>query len=119
MKKVNLAAALASFDTFWDPKIVAEVSGHQVKLTKLEGEFVWHHHDEEDEMFLVLDGELRIEFRDRVETLSPGELIVVPKGVEHRPVANGEVHVLMVEPATTLNTGNVRSERTVKRPERL
>jgi len=119
MEKVNLAAKLASFSAHWQPKVVAELNGQQVKLVKLQGEFVWHHHDEEDELFLVLRGSLRMELRDRVLNLEEGELVVVPRRVEHRPVAEAEVHLLLFEPATTLNTGNVRNERTVESPERI
>lgn len=119
MEKVNLAAALARIHDHWSPRIAAELNEQQVKLAKLEGEFVWHHHEHEDELFLVLAGELTIEFRDRAVTLGEGELLVVPRGVEHRPVAKHEAHVLLFEPASTLNTGNVRNERTVEDLERL
>jgi len=119
MDKVNLASKLALFDERWSPKVIADLNGQQVKLVKLEGEFVWHHHEEEDELFLVLAGRLRMELRDRSVWIEPGELIVVPRGVEHRPCAEGEVHVLLFEPATTLNTGNVVDERTVETLDRL
>ena len=119
MEKINLAAKLSLFADHWSPKVIAELNGQQVKLVKLQGEFVWHHHDHEDELFLVLDGRLRMEFRDRQVALDPGEMIVVPRGVEHRPCADGEVHVLLFEPASTLNTGNVTEERTRERLERL
>ena len=115
--KISLAAKLASFSDRWSPKIVAELNGQHVKLAKLEGEFVWHHHEHEDELFLVLEGTLVLEFRDGSVTLEPGELLVVPRGVEHRPVARGEVHVLLFEPVSTRNTGNLDDERTVERPE--
>ena len=118
-RPINLAEKLGRFDEHWSPKVVAELNGQQVKLAKLHGEFVWHHHADEDELFLVLSGHLRMEFRDRTEVVGPGELIVVPRGVEHRPCADEEVAVLLFEPASTLNTGNVRSERTVERLERL
>ncbi len=98
---------------------MGELNGQQVKLAKVKGEFVWHHHENEDELFFVLDGELRLEFRDGEVTLGPGELFIVPKGTEHRPVAREEVHLLMFEPASTLNTGNIRNERTVEDLERL
>lgn len=117
--KINLARKLALFSEHWSPKVVADVNDCQVKLAKLQGEFVWHRHDQEDELFLVLAGRLRLDFRDRQVWLEEGELIVVPRGVEHRPVAEQEVHVLLVEPGTTLNTGDVREARTVERPERL
>ena len=117
--KVNLAQKLALFSEHWSPKVVGDLNGQQVKLVKLQGPFVWHHHEAEDELFLVLAGRLRLELRDRVVELGPGEMAVVPRGVEHRPVADGEVHLLLFEPASTLNTGNVRDERTVERLERI
>lgn len=117
MDKINLRDKLALFDDLWSPKIIAELNGQQVKLAKLEGTFDWHHHEAEDELFLVLKGELVIEFRDAPDvTLREGEMVVVPRGVEHRPVAREEVHVLLFEPASTLNTGNVTTDRTVERP---
>ena len=119
MNKVNLAEKLALFSDYWSPKVVGELNGQQVKLVKFKGPFTWHHHDAEDEMFLVLKGHFRMELRDRDVELAEGEFIVVPKGVEHRPVADEEVHVLLFEPATTLNTGNVVNERTVRELERL
>lgn len=119
MRKVNLRDTFARFDTRWDPKIVGELNGQHVKLVKLEGEFVWHSHADEDELFLVLEGSLDMQFRDRVVTVAAGELIIVPRGTEHRPVAEREAHVLLFEPASTLNTGDVVSERTVRDPERL
>lgn len=124
MKKVNLAAKLASFPDHFSPKIVGELNGQHVKLVKFQGEFVWHHHDDEDELFLVVRGSFRMEYRDESggehqETLQAGELLVVPRGTEHRPVADEEVEVLLFEPAGTLNTGNVRSERTVEQLQRI
>ena len=98
---------------------MGELNGQHVKLAKAKGEFVWHHHENEDELFLVLDGTLRLEFRDGAVTLGPGELYIVPRGVEHRPVASDEVHLLLFEPVSTLNTGNVRNERTVEHPRRI
>ena len=118
-QKVTLAEKLALFHEHWSPKVVAELNGQQVKLTKLQGEFVWHHHENEDELFLVLSGRLRMELRDRHELLGPGDMIVIPRGVEHRPCAEDEVAVMLFEPASTLNTGNVVGERTVERLERL
>ena len=119
MEKVNLRQKLDSFSEHWSPKIVAELNGQQVKLTKVWGEFVWHHHDDEDELFMVLKGRLRMELRDRHIWLEEGEILVVPRGVEHRPVAEEEVEILLFEPASTLNTGNVENERTVRQLERI
>jgi mannose-6-phosphate isomerase-like protein (cupin superfamily) len=119
MKKVNIAEKLALFSDCWNPRIVAELNGQHVKVVKLKGPFVWHQHAGEDEMFLVVQGSLRMEFRDRAVELGEGEFIVVPRGVEHRPVAEAEVAVLLFEPANTLNTGNIRDERTVAEPERI
>ena len=119
MDKVNLKEKFELITVPWDPKVVAELNGQHLKLALLEGAFVWHHHEREDELFLVLEGELEMEFRDRTERLGPGELIVVPRGVEHRPVSMGGARVLLFEPASTLNTGNVRDERTVDRPQRI
>jgi mannose-6-phosphate isomerase-like protein (cupin superfamily) len=112
MDKVNLAAKLALIDEPWSPKAVGEVNDFHVKLVKLQGEFVWHSHDVEDELFLVLQGRLRMQFRDHEVALDPGELIVVPHGTEHRPVADEEVHVLLLEPKSTVNTGTAGGERT-------
>ena len=117
--KINLTDKLSQFDEHWSPRIVAELNGQHVKLAKVKGAFVWHHHEDEDELFYVLKGRLTIEFRDGSVELGPGECLVVPRGVEHRPVAEEETHILMFEPAGTLNTGNVRSERTVEDPEHL
>ncbi|MFP2932226.1 cupin domain-containing protein [Pyxidicoccus sp. 3LG] len=117
--KVNLAQKLALFSEHWSPKVVGDLNGQQVKLVKLQGPFVWHHHEDEDELFLVLHGHLRMELRDRTVDVTPGEFIIIPRGVEHRPVAEEEVHVLLFEPASTLNTGNVREERTADQLQRL
>jgi mannose-6-phosphate isomerase-like protein (cupin superfamily) len=119
IEKVSLAAKLASFDAPWQPKIVAELNDSYVKVVKFEGEFVWHHHDDEDELFLVVEGRMRMRFRDGDVIVEPGELIVVPRGVEHCPEAVGDCHVVLIEPKTTLNTGNVRNERTVDDLERI
>lgn len=113
MTTINLAQKLAQIHEHWSPKSVGRVNDTDIRLVKLQGEFVWHHHDAEDELFLVLKGRLLMQFRDREEWVGEGELIIVPKGVEHRPVAPHEVEVLLVESAATLNTGNVRNERTV------
>lgn len=119
MDPVNLAAKLGSFSEYWSPKIVGELNGQQIKLVKFLGPFVWHHHDSEDELFYVVKGRFRMEFRDRAVDVATGEFIIVPRGVEHRPVADQEVEVMLFEPASTLNTGNVRNERTLERLERL
>lgn len=114
MDKVNLAEKFAQFNDHWSPKVAGDINSFQVKLVKLLGEFVWHHHEVEDELFLVVKGRLTMRFRDRDVTVDPGEFLIVPHGVEHLPVAQEETHVLLLEPATTLNTGNVRSGRTVE-----
>ncbi|AUV82626.1 mannose-6-phosphate isomerase [Salinigranum rubrum] len=120
MDKVNLDAAFSTFDDRWNPRVAAELNGQAVKLVKVDGEFVWHHHEDADELFLIRRGELRIEFRDRDDvTLGEGEFLVVPRGVEHRPVAEREAHVVLFEPRETSNTGNVREQRTRTEPERL
>ncbi|MGE5532339.1 MAG: cupin domain-containing protein [Bacteroidota bacterium] len=117
MEKIDLLEKFARFSDQWQPKIVAEMNGQYLKLAKLEGIFVWHHHEHEDELFLVVQGELLIQFRDRDVLLRAGQMIVVPAGVEHRPVANEEAWVMLLEPKSTSNTGNVRNERTVEAPE--
>jgi mannose-6-phosphate isomerase-like protein (cupin superfamily) len=117
--KVNIAEKLSLFDEHWSPKIVGELNGQHVKLVKLSGEFVWHQHDDEDEMFLVVDGRFRMDFRDREVWIERGEFIVVPRGVEHRPVAEEEASVMLFEPASTLNTGNVTGEMTVAELDKI
>jgi mannose-6-phosphate isomerase-like protein (cupin superfamily) len=117
IEKVNLSRKLALIRDHWKPGIVGELNGQQVKLVKFTGEFVWHHHDDEDELFLVVKGRFRMEFLDREVWLEEGEFLIVPRGVEHRPVAEEEAHVLLFEPASTVNTGNVQDERTVDRLE--
>ena len=117
-EKVSLADKLQLVQDHWHPRIVAALNGQLVKVVKLLGPFTWHQHELEDELFLVVRGRLRMEFRDRVVELGAGEMLVVPRGVEHRPVAPEEVHVLLFEPAETLNTGDVRNERTVDVLER-
>ena len=120
IQKINLSEKFASFSDQWSPKIIGEVNDAAVKLAKLEGAFDWHHHENEDELFLVVKGHLTIKLRDQEDiTLSEGECVVIPKGVEHLPMAEGEAHVLLFEPKTTLNTGNVESERTVRELERI
>jgi mannose-6-phosphate isomerase-like protein (cupin superfamily) len=119
MEKVRLVSKFASFSEHWSPRIVGELNGQHVKVVKFVGEFVWHHHDHEDEMFLVHRGRFRMELRDRAIELETGDFLIVPRGVEHRPVADEEVEVVLFEPAGTLNTGNVQSERTVAEPARI
>jgi len=111
MKKVNLAEKFALIDEHWRPKVVGELNGQEVKLVKFKGEFPWHHHEAEDEMFLAVSGNFRIEFRDKTVELKPGEFVIVPRGVEHRPSADEEVQVLLFEPAQLLNTGNITDEK--------
>ena len=110
--KVNLADKFSLFQDYWHPRIAGELNDSCVKLAKLKGEFVWHHHEAEDELFLVVKGRLLIKLRDRDIWLGEGEFVVIPKGVEHQPIAEDEVHVLLLEPKSTLNTGNVQDERT-------
>jgi mannose-6-phosphate isomerase-like protein (cupin superfamily) len=117
--KINLSEKFACFTDQWSPKIVADLNDSHVKLAKVQGEFVWHQHAEEDELFLVIRGELTIELRDGNVTLGPGELAVIPKGVEHRPVAREEVHLMLVEPKEIRHTGDVISERTVSEYARI
>ena len=117
--KVNIAEKFGMFSKHWDPKIVGSLNGQHVKLVKFRGEFVWHSHVQEDEMFLVVDGRFRMEFRDRAVDLAAGEFLIVPRGVEHRPVADDEVHVLLFEPAGTRNTGDVQDPRSVVNPDRI
>jgi len=120
MDVVNLTQKFEHFSDYWSPKIIADVNDMQVKLVKFTGEFVWHYHEKEDELFFVVQGRLRMRFRSGDRVLGPGELIVVPRGVEHCPVSEtGEVHVMLLEPKTTLNTGNVQNERTVPVLERI
>ena len=119
MHKVNIAEKFSKISEYWKPYIAAELNGQHVKLDKLMGEFVFHHHEHEDEMFLVVKGRFRMEFRDRREWIEEGEFIVVPRGVEHRPVAEEECWIMLFEPASTLNTGNVVNERTQPHLERV
>jgi mannose-6-phosphate isomerase-like protein (cupin superfamily) len=119
MERVNLAQKFAQFTETWSPKVVGTVNGMDVKLVKLAGEFMWHHHDVEDELFFVVSGRLRMKFRDRDVLVGPGEFVIVPHGVEHLPVAEHEAEVMLFEPASTLNTGNLRNERTVETLERI
>ena len=119
MRSVNLAAKFRLFDEYWSPKIVGEINDAYVKLVKVKGEFVWHHHETEDELFLVVKGRLLLKFRDRDVWVEEGEFVIVPRGVEHLPVAAEETHVMLLEPKSTLNTGNVRNERTVSELDRI
>lgn len=119
MEKINIAEKLGLFSDHWNPRIIGELNGQQVKAAKLKGEFFWHHHEQEDELFLVVKGVLKMEFRDKVVTIYPGEFIIVPRGVEHKPVADEEVELLLFEPASTLNTGNVKNEMTRAALEKL
>ena len=119
IEKANLAEKLGSFQDYWSPKIVGELNDSFVKLVKLKGEFVWHHHEAEDELFMVIKGTLLMKLRDREIQVQEGEFIIIPRGVEHMPVAEDEVHVLLLEPKSTLNTGNVVSERTVADLDRI
>jgi mannose-6-phosphate isomerase-like protein (cupin superfamily) len=118
-EKVVLADAFAKIGEYWSPHIAGELNGQQVKLAKFDGAFIWHHHEAEDELFLVVRGAFTMEFRDRNVELREGEMLIVPRGVEHRPVATQEVWVLLFEPAGTLNTGNAGGERTIQDPQRL
>jgi mannose-6-phosphate isomerase-like protein (cupin superfamily) len=119
IEKVNLAEKFDTFQEHWSPKIVGSLNDSFVKLVKLEGEFVWHHHEAEDELFLVIKGNLVIRLRDRDIRLREGEFVIIPRGVEHLPIAEEEVHVLLLEPKTTLNTGNVVNERTRAELDRI
>jgi mannose-6-phosphate isomerase-like protein (cupin superfamily) len=119
MSKVNIAEKFGKISEYWKPYIAAELNGQHVKLDKLLGEFVFHHHENEDEMFLVVKGRFRMEFRDRHEWIEEGEFVVVPRGVEHRPVADEECWIVLFEPASTLNTGNVVNDRTLTELERV
>jgi mannose-6-phosphate isomerase-like protein (cupin superfamily) len=114
MDKANLAQKFSSIKEFWQPKIVGELNESYVKLVKFKGEFVWHKHDQEDELFLVVKGSFTIRLRDRDIRLEEGELAIIPRGVEHMPVAEEEVQVILLEPKTTVNTGDVQNERTIK-----
>jgi len=119
MQKINIAEKLSQFTDYWNPRIVGELNGQQVKLAKFKGEFIWHKHDNEDEMFLVINGKFSMEFRDKRVDLNEGEFLIVPRGVEHRPVAENEVSVMLFEPATTLNTGNIKDVLTKETLEKI
>ncbi len=119
MKPVNLKNKFSLFSDHWNPRVIGELNDCHIKAVKLKGEFVWHHHDNEDELFLVTKGTLRMKFRDREAIVHEGEFIIVSRGVEHCPVADEEVHIVLIEPKTTLNTGNITNERTVAQLERI
>lgn len=119
MEKVNLDQKFSLFQDYWSPKIVGEVNDSHIKLVKFQGEFVWHHHDNEDELFFVVKGRFRMELKDKHVWIEEGEFFIVPRGVEHRPVAEQEVHVMLIEPKSTLNTGNIQNERTVPDLQRI
>ena len=119
MEKVNISAKHSLIRDYWNPRIIGELNGQHVKAVKLKGDFVWHHHENEDELFLVTKGVLKMEFRDKTVDIHEGEFLIVPRKVEHRPVADEEVHILLFEPASTLNTGNVTNERTRTHLEKL
>ena len=110
MNKVTISEKLGLFQDHWNPRVVGELNGQQVKLVKLKGEFIWHHHENEDELFYVISGQLTMEFRDQTILINPGEFLIVPRGVEHRPVAENEVAIMLFEPASTVNTGDTDSE---------
>lgn len=112
MEKINITNKLLLFNDHWNPRIISELNGQHVKLAKFQGEFVWHKHDNEDELFYVLKGKFNMEFRDKIIEINENEMIVVPKGVEHRPVAENEVSIMLFEPASTVNTGNIKSDKT-------
>jgi mannose-6-phosphate isomerase-like protein (cupin superfamily) len=119
MEKINLENKLSLFSDHWNPRIVGELNGQHVKLAKFQGEFIWHKHDREDELFLVLKGSFDMHFRDKIITLNEHEFLIVPKGVEHKPVAENEVSIMLFEPAGTINTGNIIDDRTKKNLESI
>ena len=119
MHKINISEKLSLFKDYFHPRIIGELNGQHVKLAKFQGEFVWHKHDNEDELFFVLDGEFKMEFRDRTITIGKNEIIIIPRGVEHRPVAEKEVSIMLFEPTSTLNTGDTKSELTRTHLEKI
>ena len=119
METINLKEKFSRFSDYTNPRVIGEINDMQVKAVKLKGEFIWHHHEVEDELFLVVKGTLRMKFRDREAIVREGEFVIVPKGVEHCPAADQEVHIVLIEPKSTLNTGNIVNERTVAQPERI
>jgi len=112
MEKINISEKFNLFNDYWNPRIIGELNGQEVKLVKVRGEFVWHDHKNEDELFLIIKGKLKIEFRDRIVELNEGEMIIIPHGVEHKPFAEEEVHMMLFEPKSTINTGDIRNEKT-------
>jgi mannose-6-phosphate isomerase-like protein (cupin superfamily) len=119
MLHLNLSTKFAQISDYWNPRIAGEVNGQQIKMVKILGEFIWHKHDNEDELFIVVEGLLTMEFRDRTVEVRPGEFLVVPRGVEHKPVARVVTYMVLIEPASTLNTGNVQNERTRPKLDRI
>ena len=119
MHTINLNEKFRSFSDQWSPKVLGEVNDCAIKVAKIKGEFIWHHHDNEDELFLVVKGTLRLKFKAHEAVVKEGEFVIVPRGVEHLPVADEETHILLIEPKTTLNTGNIQNERTVAQLERI
>jgi mannose-6-phosphate isomerase-like protein (cupin superfamily) len=119
METINLKEKFSRFSDYTNPRVIGEINDMQVKAVKLKGEFIWHHHEVEDELFLVVKGTLRMKFRDHEAIVREGEFVIVPKGVEHCPAADEEVHIVLIEPKSTLNTGNIVNERTVAQPERI
>jgi mannose-6-phosphate isomerase-like protein (cupin superfamily) len=119
LEKINLREKLSQIDDYWNPRVVGELNGQHVRLARFKGEFDWHRHENEDEMFLVIEGSFDMQFRDRTVTVGEGEFIIVPRGTEHCPRAGGEAHVLLFEPASTINTGATDSDRTVRNPENI
>jgi mannose-6-phosphate isomerase-like protein (cupin superfamily) len=119
VETINLREKFSRFSDYCNPRIIGAVNDCHVKAVKLKGEFIWHHHDQEDELFLVVKGTLRMKFRDREAVVREGEFVIVPRGVEHCPVAEEEVHIILIEPKSTLNTGNINNERTVAQLERI
>ncbi len=119
MDKINISEKLSLFKDYFNPRIIGELNGQHVKLAKFQGEFIWHKHDNEDELFFVLEGEFKMEFRDRTIIIGKNEIIIIPRGVEHRPVAEKEVSIMLFEPTSTLNTGDAKSERTRKNLEKI
>lgn len=119
IEKVNVADKFSQFTDYFNPRIAGELNGQQVKLVKFQGEFVWHHHENEDELFYVVKGSFDMHMRDKIITINAGEFLIMPRGIEHKPVAQEEVEILLFEPASTLNTGNIENELTVKHPEQL